>query len=60
MIKLGYNCNFLLHNFIYFCCCMGFSQVVVSKGYSLGAVHRLPPAVAFLIAEHGLLGDGLQ
>ena len=35
---------------------MGFSQVVVNKGYSLGAVHRLLPAVASLIAEHGLSG----
>ena len=28
-------------------CCMSFSQVVASRGYSLGVVHRLLLAVAF-------------
>ena len=35
---------------------MGFSQAVVSKGYSLAVVHGLLIAVASLIAEQGLFG----
>ena len=34
-------------------CCMGFSLVVVSRGYSL-VLCRLLPVVASLVAEHGL------
>ena len=30
------------------------SLVAVSRGYTLVAVHGLPIAVAFLVAEHGL------
>ena len=35
-------------------CCMGFSLVAASGGYSLVAVHRLLTAVASLVAKHGL------
>ena len=35
------------------CCCMGFSLVVASRGYSLVAGHGLLIAVASLV-EHGL------
>ena len=31
------------------CCCEGVSLVVASRGYSLGAVHRLCIAVASLV-----------
>ena len=34
-------------------CCTGFSLVVMSRGYSLAAVHRLLSAVAPLVVEHG-------
>ena len=34
-------------------CCMGFSLVVVSRGYSLVAMHGLLPAVASLVVQHG-------
>ena len=37
-------------------CCSGFSLVVVSRAYSLVAVHGFPTAVASLVAEHGLQG----
>ena len=36
------------------CCCMGFSLVVASGGYSLIALHRLLIVVASLFSEHGL------
>ena len=36
------------------CCCMGFSLVVPSGGYSLVAVYRASLAVASLAVEHGL------
>ena len=36
------------------CCCVGFSLVVVSGGYSLFVVHGLLIVVASLVAEHGL------
>ena len=35
---------------------MGFSLVVVSENYSLGAAHALPTAVASLVAENRFLG----
>ena len=35
-------------------CCVGFSLVAASGGYSLVAVLRLLIAVASLVAEHGL------
>ena len=35
-------------------CCMGFSIVAASRGYSLVAMCRLLIAVASLVAEHGL------
>ena len=35
-------------------CCEGSSLVVGSRGYSLGAVHRLVIAAASLVGEHGL------
>ena len=38
------------------CCCMGFSLVLMSCGYSLVAVHGLLMAVASSVAEHGLWG----
>ena len=36
------------------CCHTGFSLVVVSRGYSLSAVHGLLIVVASLLVEHGL------
>ena len=46
--------------FIYGCigspCCMGFSLVAVSKGYSLFAVCRLLIVIASLVAQHSLHG----
>ena len=33
-------------------CCTGFSLVVVSRGYSLVAMHRLLIVVASLVVEH--------
>ena len=36
------------------CCCLGFSPVVVSRGYSLVVVGGLLTGVAFLVAEHWL------
>ena len=38
------------------CCCMGFSVVAESRGYSLAAVRGPLIAVASLVAEHGLQG----
>ena len=35
-------------------CCMGFSPVAASRGYSLVAVCRLLTAVVLLVAEHRL------
>ena len=35
-------------------CCVGFSLVVVSKGYSVVVVHGLLIAVVSLVVEHGL------
>ena len=37
-------------------CCMGFSLVVKSRGYSLVVVHGLLIVRASLVAEHGLQG----
>ena len=37
-------------------CCMGFSLVAGSEGYSPVAVHRLLITVASCIVEHGLWG----
>ena len=37
-------------------CCMGFSVVATSGGYSLVAVHKRLPEVAYPLAEHGLQG----
>ena len=34
------------------CCCIGFSRVVVSRGYFLVAMHKLLPDVDFLATEH--------
>ena len=52
-------CKYLKNNFIYLflavlglCCCIGFSLVGVSGGYSLVAVPRLLTTVAFLVVEH--------
>ena len=36
------------------CCCVGFSLVVVSRGYSLVMVPRLLIAVASFVVDHGL------
>ena len=41
-------------------CCLGFSLVVVSGGYSLVVVRRLLMAVVSLVAEHGSRACGLQ
>ena len=35
-------------------CCVGFSLVVVSKGYSVVVVHGLLIAVVSLVVEYGL------
>ena len=47
-------CLLILYIYINLCvaglglrCCMGFSQVAASRGYSLGVVHKLLVAVAF-------------
>ena len=52
---------FFIYNFIYLFltmlglhCCVGFSLVVESGGYSLVAVHRLLITGASLVAEHSL------
>ena len=51
---------FLMYLFIYFCPCWvfiavhGCSLIMVSRGYSLVVVYRLPIAVASLVVEHGL------
>ena len=37
-------------------CCASFSLVVVSRGYSLAAVHGLLIVMASLTAGHGLSG----
>ena len=37
-------------------CCLGFSIVAASRGYSLVAAHGLLIATASLVAEHGLQG----
>ena len=43
------------------CCCVGFSLVVASGGYSLVSVHGLLLiAVASLLVEHGLEAHWLQ
>ena len=39
------------------CCCVGFSLVAVSGGYSLAVVYRLVIAMASRVAEHGLQGE---
>ena len=36
------------------CCCLGFSPVVASEGYSLVVLLRLLFTVASLVTEHGL------
>ena len=60
---------FFFSNFIYLAqallglhCCEGFSLVLVSRGYSLVAAHRLPIVVASLVAQHrhGLQVHGLR
>ena len=38
------------------CCCIGFSLIAASGGYSLVAVCGLLTVVASLVAEHGLSG----
>ena len=35
-------------------CCVGFSVVVVTGGYSLAVVHGLLTVVASLVVDHGL------
>ena len=35
------------------CCCMGFSPVVASRGYSLVVMHRFPIAVFLLLKSTG-------
>ena len=42
------------------CCCTDFSLVLVSRGYSPVAAHRLLTPVASLVAEHRLQVQGLQ
>ena len=42
------------------CCCMGFSVVAVSRGYSLIAMCRLLIVLAFLVASIGSRSRGLQ
>ena len=37
-----------------FCCCVGFSLAVVSRGYSLAVESRLLIVVASLAVEHRL------
>ena len=37
-----------------FCCCVGFSLTVVSRGYSLAVESRLLIVVASLAVEHRL------
>ena len=59
-------CIFILLQILFFynlflavlglCCCMGFSLLSASSGYSLVMLLRLPIAVASLVAEHGLQG----
>ena len=53
--------NFFPNNFIYLFlavlglhCCMGFSLVAVSRGYSVVAMHRLLTVLASLVSEHRL------
>ena len=41
-------------------CCMGFSLVAASRGYSLVTVCGLLIVVAFLVVEHTLSAHGLQ
>ena len=48
--------NYLLLAVLCFCCCTGFSLVVMSWGYSLVAVHRLLIAAPSLVVEHVLQG----
>ena len=59
--KLDYARTLLFLNFLFIYlflatlglhCCMGFSPVAVSQGYSLAVVPRLLIAVASLVAEH--------
>ena len=38
------------------CCCVGFSLVVVSRGYSIVVVRQLLILVASLVVEQGLKG----
>ena len=38
------------------CCCMGFSLVVVSRGYCLAMLHRLLVTVACSEVNHQLWG----
>ena len=38
------------------CCCVGFSLVAASRGYSLAVGHGLLLVVASLVAERGLKG----
>ena len=42
------------------CCCTGFSLVVASRGYPPAVVLALLIAVASLVAEHGLQGNGVS
>ena len=60
------NFNFL-YNFIYLflavlglCCCVGFSLVAESGGYSLVVMHGLLIAVVFLVVKHGRMAHRLQ
>ena len=41
-------------------CCVGFSLVAMSRGYSVIAIHRLLTAAASLVAEHRLQARWLQ
>ena len=45
---------------LYLHCCVGFSLVEVSRGYSLDAEHRLVIVVASLVVEHGVQPYRLQ
>ena len=52
--------NLFILGCVGFCCCAGFSWVVVSRGSSLVAVCGLLMAVTSLVAEHRLRAHRLQ
>ena len=50
---LLFNNLYLFLTVLHLCCCMGFSLVVASEGYSPVAVCGLLVVVASLVEEHG-------